>query len=180
MSGVTDIESRWSPSPERGNALIRTDLKTTTSPLCLLAFSSPSILPSISFHPDSQPPSGLSLLASSHLTNPPTTHTSFPHSFSFAAPYSSPFFVCLFDCSVLVCCLLLFSLMLQHPTSVLRPSSVIAFKCSSLTPSHPFDHIFMSLFMSHKYPRRIPDPALVSRTISSSRLLVPFHFFAPC
>ena len=30
-SGVTDTESRWAPSPERGNALIRTDLKTTTS-----------------------------------------------------------------------------------------------------------------------------------------------------
>lgn len=48
------------PLPWEGNALIRTDLKTTTSPLLLYVSFLPLLLPSISFHPDSQPPCGLS------------------------------------------------------------------------------------------------------------------------
>lgn len=45
-SGVTDKESQWAPSPERGDALIRTDLKTTTPIPLLLSHISLSLPPS--------------------------------------------------------------------------------------------------------------------------------------
>lgn len=157
------------PFPREGNALIRTDVKTTTSPLLLawylLSLSVfPFPYPSISFHPDSQPPSGLSP-ASSRSTN----HVYF----SLATPYSSSFFVCPFDCSVWVCCLLSLMLHLNIGSQPLV-SNCRSFKRSSRTLSHPFDHIFMSLFMSHKYPRSFSDPVLVSSTFSFSLLHVPF------
>lgn len=92
------------PLPREGNALTRTDLKTTSSPpFCLLAFYSPLsilplLLPSISFRPDSQPLSGLSpsLL---------TFHD--PGLFSLAIPYSSSvffLFVCLIILRLFVVC----------------------------------------------------------------------------
>lgn len=104
-----------------------------------------------------------SLLVSSHLTTP----TSFSIHFHLQLLIHLRFFVCLFDCSALVRCLLLFSQVLQPDIS---SHSLISNRCSikhsSLAPSPPFDHIFMSLFMSHKNQRRIPDPALVTSKIS--------------
>lgn len=62
------------PLPWEGNALIRTDLKTTTPPLCLLAFYSPSPSSPSSFPPSLFTPTLnlllASLLASSRLTTP--------------------------------------------------------------------------------------------------------------
>lgn len=97
-SGVTDAESRWAPSPERGNALIRTDLKTTTTPPSSLVFFlslSLSILHSIAFHPTLNLPLA-SLLASSRIATP----SSFPH--------SSFIFIChsLFIASFLFVCVI--------------------------------------------------------------------------
>lgn len=139
---MTDKESQWAPSPERRGALIRTDLKTTTSPpLHTFALTpSPSPLPA---------------------------RTWFPHLFSFAASYSSPRFVCLFDCWGSAPCLLLFLLI---PQRYIISHSLISYCCSFrhsfFTRSPPCDRFSChSLCLINIHPR-IFGLALVSSTVS--------------
>lgn len=144
-------------------------LKQQPPPFCLPAFyspslSSPTFLPPSRFPPNSQPPCGLSP-ASSRIT----THVYF----SLAAPYSSSFLVCPFDYSASVCCLLSLTLHLDIGSQPLI-CNCRSFKPSSHTLSHPFDHTFVSLFMSHKYPRSFSDPVLVFSAFSASLLHVLF------
>lgn len=136
------MESQWAPSPE-GDALIRTDLKTTTPPL--FALTSPS--------------------ASLRVLSP--TRTWFPHLFSFAVSYSSPCCVCLSDCWGSAPCLLLF---LPIPRRYIISHSPISHCCSFrhpfFTPSPPCDHFSCrSLCLINIHPR-ISGLALVWNTVS--------------
>lgn len=75
------------PPPQRGeNALSRTDLKTTTFPLCLLDF----------FPPRSPHPLATSFLSSHPHISRPLLNFLVLHLFSFATPYSSRGFFLLF------------------------------------------------------------------------------------
>lgn len=136
MSGVTDREIQWAPSPER-DALIRTDLKTTTpTPFSLSLPPSPLTNPDfICFH--------LELYIHHHVL------------FVFLiAGGSAP-------------CLLLFLLIpRRYIISHSLISHCCSFRHPFFTPSPPCDHFSChSLCLINIHPR-ISGLALVWRTIS--------------
>lgn len=137
------------PLPREARSTHRTDLKTTTSP------------PATHFLLSSLAPS----------PSPLPTRTRFPHLFSFAALYSSPRSVCLFDCWGSAPCLLLFLLI---PQRYIISHSLISYCCSFrqsfFTRSPPCDRFSChSLCLINIHPR-IFGLALVSRSRLSPSL----------